>query len=90
MGDYYLCCPAILTNTLVPQPSLSSILQNQLGVALDALTEYLSYEFGLHLKQCGIVSQLMPPGTPQRNGVFVGERSNFNKIPTHTQDHVDA
>ena len=31
--------------------------------------EYLSYEFGLHLKQCGIVSQLKPPGTPQRNGV---------------------
>ena len=30
--------------------------------------EYLSYEFGLHLKQCGIVSQLTPPGTPQRNG----------------------
>ena len=31
--------------------------------------EYLSYEFGLHLKQCGIVSQLTPPGTPIRNGV---------------------
>ena len=31
--------------------------------------EYLSYEFGVHLKQCGIVSQLKPPGTPQRNGV---------------------
>ena len=31
--------------------------------------EYLSYEFGLHLKQCGIVSQITPPGTPQRNGV---------------------
>ena len=29
----------------------------------------MSYEFGLHSKQCGIVSQLMPPGTPQRNGV---------------------
>ena len=27
------------------------------------------YEFGPHLKQCGIVSQLTPPGTPQRNGV---------------------
>ena len=26
--------------------------------------ESLSYEFGLHLKQCGIVSQLTPPGTP--------------------------
>ena len=36
--------------------------------------EYLSYEFGLHLKQCGIVSQLTPPGTPQRNGV--SERRN--------------
>ena len=31
--------------------------------------EYLSYKFGLHLKQHGIVSQLTPPGTPQRNGV---------------------
>ena len=38
MWDYYLCYPAILTNTLVPQPGLSLILQNQLGVALDALT----------------------------------------------------
>ena len=34
----------------------------------------MSYEFGLHLKQCGIVSQLTPPGTPQSNGVF--ERRN--------------
>ena len=31
--------------------------------------EYLSYESGLHLKQYGIVSQLTPTGTPQRNGV---------------------
>ena len=29
----------------------------------------MSNEFGLHLKQCGIVSQLTPPGTPQCNGV---------------------
>ena len=36
--------------------------------------EYLSYEFGLHLKQCGIVSKFTPPGTPQRNGV--SERHN--------------
>ena len=36
--------------------------------------KYLSYEFGLHLKQCGIVSQLTPPRTPQRNGV--SERRN--------------
>ena len=31
--------------------------------------KYLSYEFGLQLKQCGIVSQLTPPRTPQCNGV---------------------
>src|SRR3954469_6265505 len=36
--------------------------------------EYLSYEFGIHLKNCGIVSQLTPPGTPHRNGV--SERRN--------------
>ena len=36
--------------------------------------EYLSYEFGLYLKQCGIVSQLTPPGTPQHYGV--SERRN--------------
>ena len=38
----------------------------------------MSYEFGLHLKQCGIVSQLTPPGTPQRNGV--PERSNLTLL----------
>ena len=31
--------------------------------------EYLSYEFGLQLKQCEIVLLLTPPGTPQHNGV---------------------
>src|SRR6187399_3221496 len=31
--------------------------------------KYLRYEFGLHFKQCGIVSELTPPGTPQCNGV---------------------
>ena len=30
--------------------------------------KYLSYEFGLQLKQCGIVSQLTLHGTPQLNG----------------------
>ena len=34
----------------------------------------MSYEFGLHLKQRGIVLQLTPPGIPQRNGM--SERRN--------------
>ena len=40
--------------------------------------EYLSHEFGTHLRKCGIVSQLTPPGTPQRNGV--SERCNHTLL----------
>src|SRR4051812_41847867 len=36
--------------------------------------EYLSYEFGTHMKQCGIVSKHTHTGLPQRNGV--SERRN--------------
>ena len=36
--------------------------------------KYLSYEFGLQLKQCEIVSLLTPPETPRCNGV--SERHN--------------
>ena len=36
--------------------------------------EYLSDQFTAHLRDCGIVPQLTPPGTPQRNGV--SERRN--------------
>jgi transposase InsO family protein len=36
--------------------------------------EYLSHEFGQHLSDRGIISQLTPPRTPQRNGV--SERRN--------------
>jgi hypothetical protein len=34
----------------------------------------LSHEFSNHLKSCGIIPQLMPPATPQINGV--SERCN--------------
>ena len=36
--------------------------------------EYLTHEFTEHLIERGIVSQLTPPGTPQRDGV--SERRN--------------
>jgi hypothetical protein len=49
-------------------------VENQRGKKIEALWsdrggEYLSHEFSNHLKSCGIVPQLMPPGMPQRNGV---------------------
>ncbi|WJX77910.1 hypothetical protein P8452_61178 [Trifolium repens] len=48
-------------------------VQNQLGKNIKTLRsdrggEYLSIEFNDHLKNCGIVSQLTPPETPQWNG----------------------
>ena len=54
-------------------------VQNQLGKTIKILRsdrggEYLSQEFDEHLRNCGIVSQLTPPGTPQWNGVY--ERKN--------------
>jgi len=49
-------------------------VENQCGKKIKALRsdrggEYLSHEFSNHLKSCGIVPQLMPPRTPERNGV---------------------
>jgi len=54
-------------------------VENQLDRKIKALRsdrggEYLSNEFDHHLKGCGIVLQLTPPGTPQLNGV--SERRN--------------
>ena len=49
-------------------------VQNQVGKNIKTLRsdrggEYLSQNFDDHLKNCGIVSQLTLPGTPQWNGV---------------------
>ena len=54
-------------------------VQNQLSKKIKAIRsdrggEYLSQDFDDYLRDCGIVSQLTPPGTPQWNGVF--ERRN--------------
>ncbi|KAJ9538963.1 hypothetical protein OSB04_031696 [Centaurea solstitialis] len=54
-------------------------VQNQLDRKIkflqsDRVGEYLSQEFDNHLMECGIVSQLTPPYTPQMNGV--SERRN--------------
>ena len=54
-------------------------VENQLGKTIKALRsdrggEYMSQVFDDHLKDCGILSQFTPPGTPQWNGV--SERRN--------------
>ncbi|KAK8512047.1 hypothetical protein V6N12_018528 [Hibiscus sabdariffa] len=62
-------------------------VQNQPGKSIKALrsdrgVEYLSHEFNELLKECGIVSQLTPPGTPQWNGV--SERRNRTLLDMKT------
>ena len=62
---------------------LKNEVHNQLGKNIKTLRfdrggEYLSQNFDDHLKDCGIVSQLTPPGTPQWNGV--SERRNRNLL----------
>ena len=54
-------------------------VENQLNKKIKHLRsdrggEYLSFEFEMHLKECGIVPQRTPAGTPQNNGV--SERRN--------------
>ncbi|KAD5802565.1 hypothetical protein E3N88_13925 [Mikania micrantha] len=54
-------------------------VKNQLNKSIKILRtdrggEYLSDAFQEHLRSCGIISQLSPPGTPQHNGV--SERRN--------------
>ena len=58
-------------------------VQNQLGKNIKMLRsdrggEYLIREFIDHLRDCGIISQLTPPGTPQWNGV--SERRNWTLL----------
>ncbi|KAJ9546672.1 LOW QUALITY PROTEIN: hypothetical protein OSB04_019215 [Centaurea solstitialis] len=60
-------------------------VQNQLDRKIKFLRsdrggEYLSDEFDNHLMECGIVSQLTPPYTPQMNGVK--EKSYFTRYGT--------
>ena len=49
------------------------------------------YHRGNPQVECHNIYQVNQNDTPLSPRVFiVGERSNFKKIPTHTQDHGDA
>ncbi|KAJ9544124.1 hypothetical protein OSB04_023831 [Centaurea solstitialis] len=67
------------SNTFEKFKEFKHEVENQLGRKIKILHsdrggEYLSLEFNGYLKECGIVSQLSPPRTPQLNGV--AERCN--------------
>ena len=69
-------------------------VQNQLGKSIKALRsdrggEYLSLEFANYLKECGIVSQLTPPGTPQWNGVSERRNRTLLDMVRSMMSHAD-
>ncbi|KAK8518050.1 hypothetical protein V6N12_033042 [Hibiscus sabdariffa] len=69
-------------------------VQNQHGKSIKALRsyrggEYLSQDFDELLKECGIVSQLTPPGTPQWNGVFERRNRTLLDMVRSMMSHTD-
>ncbi|KAK2436762.1 WD40 repeat-containing protein HOS15 [Trifolium repens] len=69
-------------------------VQNQLGKNIKTLRsdrsgEYLSLEFNDHLKECGIVSQVTPPGTPRWNGVSERRNRTLLDMVRSMMSHAD-
>ncbi|KAL4282937.1 hypothetical protein GQ457_16G017700 [Hibiscus cannabinus] len=69
-------------------------VHNQHGKSIKALRsdrggEYLSQDFDELLKECGIVSQLTPPGMPQWNGVSERRNRTFLDMVRSMMSHID-
>ncbi|KAG8478887.1 hypothetical protein CXB51_028741 [Gossypium anomalum] len=69
-------------------------VQNQLGKTIRTLRsdrggEYLSLEFDNILKECGIVSQLTPPSTPQWNRVSERRNQTLLDMVRSMMSHAD-
>ncbi|KAK8690320.1 hypothetical protein V6N13_089014 [Hibiscus sabdariffa] len=69
-------------------------VQNQHGKSIKALRsdrggEYLSQDFDELLIECGIVSQLTPPGTPQWNGVSERRNRTLLDMVRSMMSHTD-
>ncbi|KAL4376280.1 hypothetical protein GQ457_02G023460 [Hibiscus cannabinus] len=69
-------------------------VHNQHGKSIKALRfdqggEYLSQDFNELLKECGIVSQLTPPGTPQWNGVSERRNRTLLDMVRSMMSHTD-
>ncbi|KAL4367182.1 hypothetical protein GQ457_05G023760 [Hibiscus cannabinus] len=69
-------------------------VHNQHGNSYKALRsdrggEYLSQDFDELLKECGIVSQLTPPGTPQWNGVSERRNRTLLDMVRSMMSHTD-
>jgi hypothetical protein len=70
----YICLMRNKAESFEKFKEFQNEVQNHIGKTIKFLRsdrggEYLSHEFSDHLKNCGIVLQLTPPGMPQWNGM---------------------
>ncbi|KAK8670085.1 hypothetical protein V6N13_104846 [Hibiscus sabdariffa] len=91
-GYIYLMCHK--SEALERFKEFKNEVQNQHGKSIKALRsdrggEYLSQDFDELLKECGIVSQLTPPGTPQWNGVSERRNRTLLDMVRSMMSHTD-
>ena len=82
------------SDTLERFKEFKNEVENQLDRKIKVLRsdrggEYLSGEFKDFLKECGIVTQLTPPGTPQWNGVSERRNRNLLDMVRSMMSHAD-
>ncbi|KAK8582341.1 hypothetical protein V6N13_032095 [Hibiscus sabdariffa] len=91
-GYIYLMCHK--SEALEKFKEFKNEVQNQHGKSIKALRsdrggEYLSQDFDELLKECGIVSHLTPPGTPQWNGVSERRNRTLLDMVRSMMSHID-
>ncbi|KAK8662904.1 hypothetical protein V6N13_024790 [Hibiscus sabdariffa] len=91
-GYIYLMCHK--SEALEKFKEFKNEVQNQHGKSIKILRsdrggEYLSQDFDELLKECGIVSQLTPPGTPLWNGVSERRNRTLLDVVRSMMSHTD-
>ncbi|KAL4308598.1 hypothetical protein GQ457_01G024230 [Hibiscus cannabinus] len=91
MGIFILCA---INSKHLKSSRNSKKVQNEHGKSIKALRsdrggEYLSQDFDELLKECGTVSQLTPPSTPQWNGVFERRNRTLLDMLRSMMSHTD-
>ncbi|KAK8708622.1 hypothetical protein V6N13_059660 [Hibiscus sabdariffa] len=91
-GYIYLMCHK--SEALEKFKEFKNEVQNQHGKSIKALRsdrggEYLNLDFDELLKECGIVSHLTPPGTPQWNGVSERRNRTLLDMVRSMMSHTD-
>ena len=83
----------LIQSTLRIEKGLATLTQNQ--ESLERIIEQKFYDLDVKVTEIQTAVEQLQEEAEEKKGesttdAFVGERSNFKKIPTHMQDHGDA